>query len=105
MLRPLLQSGLLLAALCCPLLAQAAGGDIKGYLTAFEAMVPLRDRLDRLVEQGQLKSYLALSQLIAPATQQEKLRQAVAQLPSHSTALSELGIPAAAIEQATPTSP
>ena len=28
MLRRLLQLGLLLAALCCPLLAQAAGGDI-----------------------------------------------------------------------------
>ena len=28
MLRRLLQTGLLLAALCCPLLAQAAGGDI-----------------------------------------------------------------------------
>ena len=57
----------------------------------------LSQRLDRLVEQGQLKSYLALSQLMAPATQQEKLRQAVAQLPSHSAALNELGIPVDAI--------
>jgi len=30
---------------------EAAGGDIRSYLTAFEAMVPLRDRLDRLVEE------------------------------------------------------
>ena len=59
----------------------------------------LSQRLDKLVEQGQLKSYLALSQLMAPTTQQEALRQAVAQLPSHSAALNELGIPAEAIEQ------
>lgn len=59
----------------------------------------LSQRLDKLVEQGQLKSYLALSQLMAPATQQEALRHAVAQLPSHSAALNELGIPAEAIEQ------
>ncbi|WP_395501623.1 MMPL family transporter [Ectopseudomonas mendocina] len=59
----------------------------------------LSQRLDKLVEQGQLKSYLALSQVIAPLTQQEKLRQAVAQLPQHSAALTELGIPLAAIEQ------
>ncbi|PIA73557.1 hypothetical protein CDR19_09015 [Ectopseudomonas toyotomiensis] len=57
----------------------------------------LSQRLDRLVEQGRLQSYLALSQLMAPATQQEALRQAVAQLPSHSAALSELGIPVDAI--------
>ena len=59
----------------------------------------LSQRLDTLVEHGQLKSYLALSQVIAPLAQQEKLRQAVAQLPRHSTTLTELGIPPAAIEQ------
>ena len=59
----------------------------------------LSQRLDKLVEQGQLKSYLALSQLMAPATQQEALRQAVAKLPSHIAALNELGIPAEAIKQ------
>jgi len=61
----------------------------------------LGQRLDKLVAQGQLKSYLALSQLIASATQQASLRQALAALPSHSAALTELGIPAEAIEQET----
>lgn len=59
----------------------------------------LSQRLDTLVKQGRLRSYLALSQLIAPREQQERLRQAVGQLTRHSTALTALGIPAAAIEQ------
>ncbi|MGE8496634.1 MAG: MMPL family transporter [Pseudomonas sp.] len=59
----------------------------------------LSQRLDALVEQGQLKSYLALSQLIAPLSQQENLRQALAKLPGSSAALTDLGIPAATLEQ------
>lgn len=64
-----------------------------------QRQLQLSQRLDKLVEQGQLKSYLALSQLVAPASQQAKLRQALAQLPQHSAALTELGIPLTAIEQ------
>lgn len=64
-----------------------------------QRQLQLSQRLDKLVEQGQLKSYLALSQLIAPVSQQAKLRQAAAQLPQHSAVLTELGIPLAAIEQ------
>ncbi|MFV9655025.1 MMPL family transporter [Pseudomonas sp. NY15366] len=64
-----------------------------------QRQLQLSQRLDKLVEQGQLKSYLALSQLVAPVSQQAKLRQALAQLPQHSAALTELGIPLTAIEQ------
>lgn len=64
-----------------------------------QRQLQLSQRLDKLVEQGQLKSYLALSQLVAPSSQQAKLRQALAQLPQHSAALTELGIPLTAIEQ------
>ncbi|MGG2395531.1 MMPL family transporter [Pseudomonas sp. SH1-B] len=63
-----------------------------------QRQLQLSKRLDGLVQQGQLSSYLALSQLIAPRTQQERLRQAVARLTEHSSALTALGIPATAID-------
>lgn len=57
----------------------------------------LSKRLDTLVEQGQLTSYLALSQLVATEAQQQRLRQAVGALTEHSSALTALGIPLTAI--------
>ncbi|MGP0171801.1 MMPL family transporter [Pseudomonas sp. NCHU5208] len=59
----------------------------------------LSQRLDELEQRGQLTSYQALSQLIASQTQQEALRQALTKLPLASAPLTELGIPAQAIEQ------
>lgn len=59
----------------------------------------LSQRLDELVQRGQLKSYQALSQLVASQKQQESLRQALTKLPRASVPLTELGIPAEAIEQ------
>lgn len=64
-----------------------------------QRQLQLSQRLDRLVQQGQLKSYLALSQLAAPRTQQESLRQALDKVPANSAALTALGIPLTAITQ------
>ncbi|MBD9482808.1 hypothetical protein IB229_07500 [Pseudomonas sp. PDM14] len=54
----------------------------------------LSERLDSLVAAGSLKSYLALSQLIAAPSEQARLRQALAQLPAASQPLQALGISA-----------
>jgi len=59
----------------------------------------LSQRLDKLIAAGQLKSYMALSQVIAPVEQQNQLRTAVAALPGFSQPLNALGIPQSAIEQ------
>ncbi|RJG13157.1 hypothetical protein D3879_07775 [Pseudomonas cavernicola] len=57
----------------------------------------LSQRLDRLVAQGKLSSYLALSQLLAPAAEQRRLRQALTQLPAHAQPLLALGVSAQAL--------
>ena len=64
-----------------------------------ERQQALTQRLDSLIADGQLKSYMALSQLIAPLAQQERLRAALASLPAVSQPLSALGIPQAAIDK------
>lgn len=55
-------------------------------------------RLDTLVKSDQLRSYLSLNQLIAPAAQLQSLRTALAELPTHWQALLDLGVPAAALQ-------
>ncbi|WP_437881881.1 MMPL family transporter [Pseudomonas sp. LRF_L74] len=59
----------------------------------------LSQRLDKLVADGKLKSYLALSQLAAPVARQDALRQALSRLPTVSQPLTDLGLPQQAIEQ------
>lgn len=63
-----------------------------------ERQARLSQRLDTLVADGQLGGYLALSQLVAPAAQQERLRQALDRLPGHWQPLLDLGVPRAALE-------
>ncbi len=55
----------------------------------------LAERLDRLVQRGALDGYLALSQRVAGAEQQQRLREALERLPAHWQALRALGVPQA----------
>jgi len=52
----------------------------------------LGQRLDALVADGKLKSYLALSQLVAPASEQNSLRASLSAVPANSAALQALGV-------------
>src|SRR5690606_28110855 len=53
----------------------------------------LAARLEPLLHNGQLQGYRALSQLLAPVTEQQRLRQALEQLPEHWQPLLALGVP------------
>lgn len=64
-----------------------------------ERQARLSLRLDALIADGRLGGYLALSQLIAPAAQQERLRQALDRLPEHWQPLLDLGVPREALER------
>lgn len=55
-------------------------------------------RLDTLVKSDQLRSYLSLNQLMAPAAQLQSLHIALAELPTHWQALLDLGVPATALQ-------
>ncbi|SDH66988.1 Predicted exporter [Pseudomonas flavescens] len=55
-------------------------------------------RLDALVQNQQLRSYLSLNQLVAPEAQLLSLRTALTELPKHWQALLELGVPASALQ-------
>jgi len=57
----------------------------------------LSQRLERAVADGQLRSYRALSQLVAPADSLQPLRQALQGLPQHWQPLLAAGIPEAAL--------
>ncbi|MET1081223.1 MAG: hypothetical protein ABWY06_24715 [Pseudomonas sp.] len=57
----------------------------------------LARRLDGLVQQGALGGYLALSQLLAPVAEQQRLRQALSHLPAHAQPLHALGVTPAAL--------
>lgn len=59
----------------------------------------LSQRLDTLVEAGKLKSYMALSQLLAPASEQARLRASLAGVPAASEALQALGVTAAQVQE------
>lgn len=63
-----------------------------------ERQARLSQRLDVLVAGGQLGGYRALSQLLAPAAEQERLRQALDALPRHWQPLLDLGVPREALE-------
>ncbi len=58
----------------------------------------LAQRLDALVTDGKLKSYMALSQLVAPAAEQDSLRASLSALPANSDALQALGVTAQQVE-------
>lgn len=58
----------------------------------------LSERLDALVASGKLKSYMALSQLVAPASQQDSLRASLDRVPAASEALQALGVSRALVE-------
>nr|WP_298141991.1 hypothetical protein [uncultured Pseudomonas sp.] len=57
----------------------------------------LAARLDRLVDDGALRGYRALNQLVAPSQQLQALHAALARLPEHWQALLAVGIPEAAL--------
>jgi len=64
-----------------------------------ERQAALGRRLDRLIVEGQLHGYQALSQLLAPPSEQQKLRQALGALARHWQPLLDLGVPQAALQQ------
>ena len=53
----------------------------------------LSQRLDTLVGDGHLQGYLALSQLVAPVSEQQQTRAALARLPAHWQPLIDAGLP------------
>ncbi|MDP2745697.1 MMPL family transporter [Pseudomonas sp.] len=62
-----------------------------------ERQAELSQRLDQVVQNGQLRDYRALSQLVAPDSQLQELRAALGALPQHWQPLLALGIPPAAL--------
>ncbi len=62
-----------------------------------ERQAALSQRLDQAVQNGQLRDYRALSQLVAPDSQLQELRAALRELPQHWQPLLDLGIPPAAL--------
>ena len=62
-----------------------------------ERQAALSRRLDQAVQNGQLRDYRALSQLVAPDSQLQELRAALGTLPQHWQPLLDLGIPPAAL--------
>ncbi|WAC42795.1 hypothetical protein OU997_10805 [Pseudomonas sp. SL4(2022)] len=62
-----------------------------------ERQAALSQRLDQAVQNGLLRDYRALSQLVAPDRQLQELRAAVGTLPQHWQPLLDLGIPPAAL--------
>ena len=63
-----------------------------------ERQAALSQRLDQAVQNGQLRDYRALSQLVAPDSQLQELRAALSELPPHWQPLLDLGIPPAALQ-------
>lgn len=63
-----------------------------------ERQAALSQRLDQAVQNGQLRDYRALSQLVAPDSQLQELRAALSELPPHWQPLLDLGIPPAAVD-------
>ena len=62
-----------------------------------ERQAALSQRLDQAVQNAQLRDYRALSQLVAPDSQLQKLRAALGALPQHWQPLLDLGIPPVAL--------
>lgn len=63
-----------------------------------ERQAALSERLEQLVNLDKLQGYLALDQLVSPPSEQEKVRQALNQLPQYWQPLLELGVPLAALQ-------
>ena len=63
-----------------------------------ERQAALSQRLDQAVQNGQLRDYRALSQLVAPDSQLQELRAALSELPQHWQPLLDLGIAPAAMQ-------
>ncbi|OHC19627.1 MAG: hypothetical protein A3J71_09465 [Pseudomonadales bacterium RIFCSPHIGHO2_02_FULL_60_43] len=63
-----------------------------------ERQAALSQRLDQAVQNGQLRDYRALSQLVAPDSQLQELRAALSELPPHWQPLLDLGITPAALQ-------
>ncbi len=62
-----------------------------------ERQAALSQRLDQAMQNGQLRDYRALSQLVTPDSQLQELRAALNELPQHWQPLLDLGIPPAAL--------
>ncbi|PSS56732.1 MMPL family transporter [Pseudomonas sp. BBP2017] len=63
-----------------------------------ERLQTLGTRLDKLVETDKLKSYMALSQLLASPLEQRQLRDALGKLPEHWQPLLAMGVPHSALQ-------
>jgi predicted exporter len=63
-----------------------------------QRQLQLTERLDGLVADGSLGGYQSLSQLLAPAAEQQRLRQALARLPAVSQPLYALGVSPQALQ-------
>ncbi|MBV6289178.1 MMPL family transporter [Pseudomonas aegrilactucae] len=63
-----------------------------------ERLHSLSSRLDELVELGKLKGFMSLDRLVASQPEQQRLREALANLPAHWQPLLALGVPVAALQ-------
>ncbi|WP_263262129.1 hypothetical protein [Pseudomonas sp. RIT-PI-S] len=72
------------------------GANTEQLLQREQALVA---RLAPLVQQQQLHGFMALSQWVAPASEQTRARDALGRLPDHWQGLTALGVPAAALAQ------
>ena len=64
-----------------------------------DRLLVLGSRLDQQVKAGTLKGYMALSQTLASAAEQARLREALAQLPQYWQPLLDVGVPQKVLEQ------
>lgn len=62
-----------------------------------ERLHSLSSRLDELVELGKLKGFMSLDRLVASQPEQQRLREALGNLPDHWQPLLALGVPVAAL--------
>lgn len=63
-----------------------------------ERLQALSAKLDALIDQGKIKGYRSISQLVASPARQSQLQQALGALPAHWQPLLELGVPEQALE-------
>jgi len=63
-----------------------------------ERQTALNERLDQLIGLERLQGYLSLNQLVSPPTEQQKVREGLARLPTFWQPLLDLGVPVAALQ-------
>ncbi|WP_210642504.1 MULTISPECIES: hypothetical protein [unclassified Pseudomonas] len=63
-----------------------------------ERQTALNERLDQLIGLEKLQGYLSLNQLVSPPAEQQKVREALARLPTFWQPLLDLGVPVAALQ-------